>query len=146
MLFHKQGLLSIFTQDIDWATDTVKAIVLTEYTYNPTHTVVSDVTSTELTGYTRPTIPSRSTIYNDADDQVELRGDDVTIASVESGQTIETVILYKEVTDDTDSILIGYQSGLSQLTNGGGITLDLPPNDNAVDNNYLFAFPRLPQI
>lgn len=143
MLFFKSGLTGIYTQNLNWATDTVKALVLTGYTYNATHTTVSDVVGTELTGYTRPTIPSRSVAYNDVSDRLELRGGDVTIASVATGQTIAAVILYKEVTNDTDSILIGYQTGLSQLTNGGGITLDLPPNDLAADN-YLFAINRMP--
>lgn len=121
--FYRKGLLKVITGEVNWATDVIKvALVTSAYTPAQTHEFLSNITN-ELTGYTRPTLDN-SIVENTVDDRIDLVPQDVTIASVTTGQTINTLVYFKDTGVATTSSLIGYTTGLSQATNDGGITLD----------------------
>lgn len=123
--WYLEGIYRISDRTINWTADTVRAILLTSsYTFNEDHVFVSSLTANELTGYTRPSLANKAISKNTTDDKVYFTADDPTIASVATGQTISKVAIYKFVTNDSDSILIGYYDGFSLPTNGGGVTLD----------------------
>ena len=140
MLFFKQGLIALFSGSAAWNSPSLKAILLSSYTYDSTHQFVSDIAASELTGYDRPDV-SASVIYNDSEDRLELRFVDTTITAVADAQTVGAFALFIEGDDDTDSDLIAYQTGVAEATNGGAITLNAPPNSLGPDN-FVFAVAR----
>ncbi len=129
--WYLEGLLRVQNRSIDWVNDTVKAVLLkSSYTYSKDHIYVADLTpaSNELTGYTRPTLTGKAISKNSTDDKVYFGISDNTISSVATGQTLSKVAIFKQVTNDSDSLLIGYYDGFSLPTNGGGVTLDFDAN------------------
>lgn len=79
--WYLNGLFKIQDRTINWASDTIKAILLTSsYTYDATHQFVSSVVSAELTGYTRPTITTSTPTKSNADDKVYFPATDATIS------------------------------------------------------------------
>jgi hypothetical protein len=123
--FYLLGLQKIISQSINWDTDLVKLMLCTSsYTPNyATDEFASTAAANELTGYTRPTL-SCTFNTNVGSDRIELVATDVVISAVGTGQTISSVVVYKDTGTDSTSPLIGVTTGLSQLTNGGDITID----------------------
>lgn len=122
--FYLTGLSGIIQQTINWDTDTIKlALCTSAYTPNyTTHDFLNDITN-ELTGYTRPTLTTSFSV-DTGNDRIELVANDVTISSVTTGQTIGTVVVFKDTGTSSTSALIGATTGLSQATNDGDITID----------------------
>jgi hypothetical protein len=123
--FYLLGLRKFLTQDIDWVNDDIRAMLCTSaYTPNfATNEFASTAAAEELTGYTRPLLVC-SINTNTGDDRVELVANDIVISSVATGQTIASVVVFKDTGSDATSPLIGVTTGLSQSTNGGDILLD----------------------
>jgi hypothetical protein len=123
--FYLLGLNKILTQSIDWSGDTIKAMLCTS-AYTPNYTTnefASTPAASALSGYVRPTLTC-SFNTNTGSDRIELIANDVTISAVTTGQTIASVVVYKDTGNDATSPLIGVTTGLSQATNGGDITID----------------------
>ena len=118
---------------IDLDTDTIRALIIDDTTaYTPnidTHVYVDDVTAvaSEMsgTGYTRKTL-NVTVSQDNANDQAVADADDLSYTGLNAG-TIQGVLVYKEVTTDADSPVIGwYESGDFPLpTNGGDVTLTI---------------------
>lgn len=123
--FYLLGLQKIIYQTINWDTDLIKAILCTSaYTPNyATHEFASTPAANSLSGYTRPTLTC-SFNTNDGSDRIELRANDVTISGISSGQTIASIVIYKDTGSDATSPLIGVTTGLSLVTNGSDVTID----------------------
>jgi len=123
--FYLLGLQKIIAQSINWDTDTIKLMLCTSsYTPNyTTHEFASTPVANELSSYTRPTLTC-SFNTNTSSDRIELVCSDVTITAVGTGQTIASVVVYKDTGNNATSPLIGVTTGLSQLTNGGDILID----------------------
>lgn len=99
---------------LDLANDTIKVALLkstTEYSPDPdSHEFVSDVLDGGTTGaefddtnYSRQTLANQSTSQDDTDDEGVFDADDVTFPSLGSstgGQTVEAVLIYKQVGGD----------------------------------------------
>ena len=132
--------------EIDLTNDTVKVALLkatTEYSPDPdSHEFVSDILDGGTTGeefddtnYSRLTLANQAVSQDDADDEGVFDADDLTfpdLGSSTGGQTIEAVLLYKQVgADDTtpeDDPVIrviddNESDQLEQQTNGGDINL-----------------------
>jgi len=128
------------TGSIDWGNDTIRvALVADSIAFSldiDADEFVSDVlngTDAEEfdtaggTGYSRVTVANATTSQDNTDDEGVADGDDVTFSSLD-GATIQGVLVYKEVTDDTDSPILYYLddsdvSDLPKNTNGGDITV-----------------------
>lgn len=128
---YTQGLLKICTNDLDYATDTIKAIAVSpSYTFNKAHEFVSDITN-ELsgTGYSRKTLSAKSIVSTTGTpDQIEFRDTSgVSYTNINAG-TISALIIYKEVTTDADSPVIAYVDIADIATNGSSITITFTDN------------------
>ena len=123
--FYLTGLRRILSQDIDWGNNTIKLMLCTS-AYTPNFTTdefASTPAANELTGYVRPTLTC-SFNTNTGSDRIELVAADVTITAVDTGQTVASIVVFKDTGNDATSPLIGATTGLSQLTNGGDLLID----------------------
>jgi len=97
--------------DIDLVSDTVRIALLkatTEYDADPAaHEFVDDVldggtTGEELTdsNYSRQTVTGTTVTPDDTDDEAEWQADDVRFADLGGSETVEAILLYKQVGGD----------------------------------------------
>lgn len=119
---------------LNLTSDTLKVMLVDSgYTPDKDHDFVSSASGDELsgTGYTagfngagRKTLASKTFTANDTGDFAYFDAADSTWSAINAG-TINRAIVIKEVTDDTDSILIACLDSTSfpLATNGGDITL-----------------------
>lgn len=119
---------------IDLDNDTIKMAVLSDsqsYTPDIDNEVFVDdvigVSATEFsgTGYSRPTLSVSVSQDNGADEAV-ADATDLTLTGVD-GDTIDSVLVYKEGTNDSDSPLIGHftSADFPIPTNGGDVNLNI---------------------
>lgn len=77
------------------------------------------------TGYSRKVLASKAINKDEANDRSEMDCADVLWSSINAG-TAAAAILYKHVSDDTDSIPIAFiDSNFPFVTNGGDFTLTI---------------------
>jgi len=105
------------------------------YSPNKDHDFVSDLTSiveVSVTSYARVTVGSKAVNIDDANDRVELDCADISFGALESGQTVEAIILYLQTGGDdssaTDDPLICYidtATGLPAVLGGGTFTITI---------------------
>lgn len=110
--YYNTGLRRVSAGDINWTTDDIRCLLVTSsYTPNQdTHEFVSDITN-ELSGgnYVRKTLANKTAAEDDASDRVDLGADNVTWTALEAvAGTPAYAIIYKHVTVDADSQLIGW--------------------------------------
>lgn len=117
--------------NINWETDTIEVMLVDNtYTFNPDHAYVSDITG-EIsgTGYSRKALTNKTVTVDNTNDKAILDCDDITFTGINAG-TVNAMIVYKKVTNDTDSILIGYwdSGNFPFTTNGGDVVLVIDAN------------------
>jgi hypothetical protein len=125
----------LFDGGVDLGNDTIKVALIDDTTaYSPnidTETYVSDVldggtTAQECsgTGYTRKTV-SLTTSQDNTDDEAVADAGDLTYSGADFG-TIQGILLFQEVTTDSDSPLIAHitSADLPLTTNGGDVNLN----------------------
>ena len=81
-------------------------------------------------GYSRKTLAGVTVTADNTDDEGVMDADDVSWSSLD-GETIQGILVYLEVTDDTDSLLIGYVddadiADLPLTTNGSQVDITWP--------------------
>jgi len=122
------------TGSISWSSDTIKILLVTSsYTLDKDHDFVNDVTASEVnpTNYSRKTLASKTITKDNATDRVKFDAADPVWTSLggASNATIAAAIVYKEVTDDTDSPLICKIDLISSFTtNGSDFTFQFDAN------------------
>lgn len=108
-----------------WTTDTIQMLLNSaSYTFDPDHDVVNDVDTNELsgTGYVRKTLASKTVTVDDTNDEVRYDAADVTWTGANFG-TVAGGVIFKFITDDTDSVPIAWVELTSPaVTNGGDFT------------------------
>lgn len=119
---------SVYNRGLDemstWTTNTFKFLLLkgSGYTFNKDHDFVADLTpaSNEVTvsGYSRQTAATKSRTIDDTNDRITYDCDDPTFGTLVAGETVSAMVLYRFVTNDSDSILIGYYDLPDTATNG----------------------------
>lgn len=126
---YNRALERILNGDLLVASDTLKAMLVTSgYSANKDDDFVADTTpgSNELsgTGYSRKTLASKTVTRDDTNDRAEFDAADLTWTGINAG-TAAAVIIYEEVTNDADSVLIAYidSGGFPVTTNGGDLTV-----------------------
>lgn len=141
-----------FRPNIDYSADTIKVALFKESTeYSPdsvNHEFVNDVFDGGTTGaefddtnYSRKTLSGQSVTEGNTDNEGVFDGDDVTWTNLGGSQTIEAILVYRQVGgDDTtpgdDDILRvlddSEESDLPFQTNGGDVTISW--NDEGIIN------------
>lgn len=127
--WYDSGFEGILDGSIDWAADDIRVLlVTTAYTFSAVHDFVNDVTAQEVTGagYSRQALVNESETFDAGTRQYRFDADDVVWASIEddTAESCDAAIIFKQVTDDTDSILIAYVEDPSAITfNDGQVTL-----------------------
>jgi len=133
-----------FNGGIDLANDDLRVALFddsTAFTFDPdVHEFVDDVldggtTAQEPTdsSYGRQSLANQTTSSDDTDDEGVFDADDVTFASLSTTNKIQGVIIYKKVTDDTDSPIVGViddadDSDLPAETNGTDFVIEWSAN------------------
>lgn len=113
----------------DWETDTIKVLGL-KSTYVPSraHHYVDDVVAYELTasGYARHTVTGKTRGVDTTNHRIIYDCDDISLGSPAAGNTIGWVAFYKQVTTDSDSILLALFAYPTTATSGSPITATIP--------------------
>lgn len=116
-LFPK-GKQKILSAAINFPTDTIKAILVTDsYTYSTAHEFLSDLGTT---------VGTAQTLANKTVTDGVFDADDVTFATLAPGSNLKAVILYKDTGVAGTSPLIDYidtVTGLPMATNGGDVQI-----------------------
>lgn len=98
------------------------------YTFDPTHEFVDDVVAEELsgTGYARKTLAGKTNSTDNVNNRAESDCTDIDYTAINAG-TAAMAILFVQVTDDTDSYLVGkYDTGgFPLVTNGSDATIQI---------------------
>lgn len=112
----------------DWQTASYKALLLkgSGYTPNKDHDYVANLTpasnETALAGYARVTLSGMVRTVDDTLDRVTYDCADLAFGSIAVGDTISAMVVYLFVTNDADSILVGYHDLVDTATDGAPFT------------------------
>lgn len=124
----------LFDGSVDLENDTIEvALIDDSISYSPdideevyVEDVLDDVVASECsgTGYTRQTL-DMTTSMDLGDDEAVADADDLTYTGADFG-TIQSMLVFKTVTDDTDSPLIAHITSdeFPLTTNGGDVTIE----------------------
>ena len=116
-LFPK-GKQKILSAAINFPTDTIKAILVTDsYTYSTAHEFLSDLGTT---------IGTAQTLANKTVTDGVFDAGDITFATLAPGSNLKAVVLYKDTGVAGTSALIDYidtVTGLPMATNGGDVQI-----------------------
>lgn len=118
----------------DWQTDTYKALLLKGSGYAPSkaHDYVADLTvatnETALAGYARVTLAGAVRTIDDTNNRIVYDCNDIAFGTIAAGDTITAMVVYKFVTSDADSILIGYHDLVDTATDGLAFTYQVHPS------------------
>lgn len=137
-------LAEVLRGNIDFASDTFRVALFdnsTAYTFDPdNHEFVSDVldggtTAQEPTdaSYSRQQLANQTTTPDNTNDDAEFDADDVTFSSLSTSNDIQGIIVFKQVTDDTDSPILfviddADDADLPATTNGSDFTIEWSSN------------------
>ena len=116
-LFPK-GKQKILSAAINFPTDTIKAILVTDsYTYSTAHEFLSDLGTT---------VGTAQTLANKTVTDGVFDAGDITFATLAPGSNLKAVVLYKDTGVAGTSSLIDYidtVTGLPMATNGGDVQI-----------------------
>jgi len=122
---YNNGLLKLLDGTIDFENDTIKLLLVdTNHSFDKTHEFVDDISGNEASGASRKTLSNASISLDSGNDRVEFDADDISYTALDAG-TIASAIIYKEVTDDTDSLLIADIDFSDLVTNGSDVDLQV---------------------
>jgi len=141
-LIYNGFLYGIAKQTIDWEVDVFRALLVRDtstYVPDKDHEDLVDFTGgggVEITasGYARDTIGTAAVTNDTGNDRTELDGDNLDFGTPAAGQTVEAILIYKQVGgDDTtpaDDLLVAYidtDAGalLPIATAGGAFTVTI---------------------
>lgn len=77
----------------------------------------------DSTGYTRPTLANKSLVIDDVTDAANHIADNLIFTTDSDTGTVDKVLIYKEVTNDTDSIPIACLNFTNARSTGAGVTI-----------------------
>lgn len=125
---YTNGLLRIQQQSIDFVNDDIRALVVSSgFSFNKGHQFVSQISGeVSGTGYERKSLTGKSIIsVTGTPDEIQFKADDLEYTAINvSPDDLESVVVYKHVTNDSDSILIANVDFPNISTNGNNITIE----------------------
>lgn len=98
----------------DFASGDYRALLLkgSGYTVNRDHDYVSNLTpaSNEVagSGYAREVLASKTRTIDDTNDRITYDAADPDFGTIATGESVTGMVVFKQVTNDSDSILIAY--------------------------------------
>lgn len=127
---YSNGLLEIQKQNIDFVNGTIKALIVSGgFTFNKGNQFVSQISGeVSGTGYERKTLSGKSIdLLTGTPDKIQFKASDLEYTNIDvSPDDLESVVVYLEVTNDADSILICNTNIPNISTNGTTITVRFP--------------------
>lgn len=124
------GLLEIQKQNIDYVNDTIQALLVTNtFTFDKSHQFVSQITGeVSGTGYSRATLGTKSIdSTTGTPDTINFKAANLTWAGIDvSPDDLYSLVVFKFVTNDADSLLIANVDFPNISTNGNNITVEFP--------------------
>lgn len=124
-------------QNFNYNTDTIMAMLVTVAPNRDADTL-TDASITELgttitTTYARVTLANKSVVVDDTADEAQYIADPIDFGALATGETVLGAIVYKLVTDDTDSVPLTFLeiATADRATNGEVFKLK-------DDNNIVF--------
>lgn len=127
---YNPGLLKLLDGTIDFENDTIKVLLVDgSHTYTKSNEFVSDIVANEVSnvsgsGYERKTLGSKTITLDASNDRVEYDCANPTYTAIDAG-TIASAIVYKEVTNDSDSPIIADIDFADLVTNGSDVELQV---------------------
>lgn len=115
--------------DFDEAGDDIRVLLVMANTTADTEedvdtlSAITTLDEFDDTGYSRVALANQATAEDEANDRGEFDADDVTFSGLngDGSRNVQAAIVYKHVTDDTDSVPIAYiDSGGFPLDPGSG--------------------------
>ena len=119
--------------DLDSGGDDIRSLLLTgSVTINPDHATVAAVVAanTEASdgSYSRVAATGEATSQDDTNDRAEFDINDLDYGALDN-ETPTAVLIYKFVTNDSDSIPISiHDTGFGAAANGAGYVVSFPNN------------------
>jgi hypothetical protein len=114
---------------LNWTADTIQVLLVGNgYTPSAAHQYVSDVVGQELstTGYVRKTLATKSVLNDTGNHRADLKADNLTWTAIGTATTPPVAayaIVFKFITNDAASVLLGCIDNPDQALNGGDFTL-----------------------
>lgn len=115
---------------IDLDTDDIRAILVKTTTTVDTEDDIEFISGygtlgeCDVASYTRKALTSEAVGVDLTNNRAEFTADAIVWATLETGNTLQGVLLYKHVTNDADSMPIAFLEFASNfVTNGGGLTV-----------------------
>lgn len=132
--WYNRGKLIALDSSLNLTSDTIRVLALkgTGYTFDPDHDFVTDLTpgSNEVSGgsYARQDLGTKAVNVDDTNDRAEFTAAATTFSAVpaQGGSNVTALVVFKFVTNDTDSPLIAYidtGTGFPLTPNGSDITV-----------------------
>lgn len=109
MDFYNQGLDLLR----NWMTGDFRWLLLTGGAFNADDNFVADVLDGfEVTvgGYAREASSTPTRTVNDTSNRIEYGAADISFGSLAAGENVTAAVLYLHVTNDADSVPVGWQS------------------------------------
>lgn len=129
MPVYNRGKFIIADSSLSWTADTIQALLVDSgYSYDPDDNFVSDVSADEIVAgsYARQTLANKAVSEDDANDEATMDADPVDYGAL-TGVTPAGIVLFKFVTNDADSPLIGFSDdGFGAVANGAGYVVSVP--------------------
>lgn len=128
MIFDKVREHLAVDLDVDWTTDTVRAVLFDSATWTPDESdgfvgTAIGAGAIETSG-TRQTLANRTAALSGGDHLVYWDGDPIIYPGVLLGEDFDSLVLYRFVTNDADSYLIAHYELGAQTGDGNSITLN----------------------
>lgn len=109
MDFYNQGLDLLST----WVSGDFRWLLLTGGSFNEDDNFVADVLGgfeVSVLGYNRVAVDTPTRTVNDTLDRIEYGSDNVDFGTLAAGEDVTAAVLFLHVTNDADSIPVGWQS------------------------------------
>ena len=103
-------------------TGTIKILLMRQdYLFEPTHNVIADISANEISGYTRPTLGTKTVTQNDSDNRAELRHAAATVLAIP--ETVGSVVWARDTGADATSPLMWWMDSGFPRAAGSDITI-----------------------
>lgn len=130
MNIYPKGKQKLLNGTTDWITADIRVALLEGATYQATDEFLSDLEAGSVVAKAAASLTGKAVNVSGAN--VELAGDDITIAAVPTGHTIDGVAIYVHNASDSAAALIAFidvqqdgSTAISLPTNGSDVLVDL---------------------